>query len=81
MKVLNVFTKFLNVLLYLVFTAGAIAFVSQSIREYLEFKTSLLVTKEPITLHDLPTVMLCFTIHEWGIKRNYGQDFVIKLLD
>ena len=80
MKVLNLLTKSLNVLLYLVFTAGAIAFVSQSIREYLEFKTSLLVTKEPITLDDLPTVMLCFTIHEWGIKRNYGQDFVIETL-
>ena len=54
-------------------------FVKDSINEYLDGTTAYAEVQKPVTLHDLPTLVLC---HEQGIGDEqagiYGQDFSIE---
>ena len=67
------------------FLTGAIAFVYQSVVEYMTENTAFAETLKPISLHDLPTMTLCLAtvIMECGVWRNcedplvYGKDFSI----
>ena len=55
-----ILVKFLKILLYLVLLTAALLFVRQTIREYKDGATSYMVTQEPVSLRDLPTLTLCW---------------------
>ena len=83
----KVLTLILKVTAYLLLLAGGIVFVIRSINEYLEYKTNLTVTKEPLTLSDIPTIVLCHDhlipqvgdlSSAWGMERKYGKDFMFE---
>ena len=57
--------KPLEVILYLGLLMGAVIFVQQTIEEYRDGATSFIVTQEPISLSDLPTLTIC-----WNRKKN-----------
>ena len=85
MLALKVFNVLIKVTAYLLLSVGALAFVIRSINKYLEYKTSLAITQESLTLSDIPTIMLCHDhfvpqngdiTSGWGIERKYGRDFV-----
>ena len=53
-------TKNLEVVLYVSLFIGGLIFSWETIQEYLDGSTSYSLTKEPITLHDMPTLALCW---------------------
>ena len=74
--------KLFKVVLYVgLWTVGLFVFVRNQVDEFLMHKTNYLVSNEPISLHDLPDLAICF---KYGPKsRNprkrliYGRDFSI----
>ena len=74
--------KLFKVVLYVgLWTVGLFVFVRNQVDEFLMHKTNYLVSNEPISLHDLPDLAICF---KYGPNsRNprkrliYGQDFSI----
>ena len=72
-------SKAIEAILYLGLAVAALGFAITSVREYLRYSTYFLVTQEPITFHDLPTMMLCFTPNWWSEKVSYGDQYQIKV--
>ena len=65
-------------LLYLVLLVGGLVFVQTSWQDYIAGKTDVSVSKEPLSLKDLPTLTMClvFDKTEWLI---YGQNYTIDV--
>ena len=80
-------TTGLEVLLYLFLLALSLLFVWENIEEYLEGKKIYSVSQEPVTLHDLPTITICWkfgtSFTAMPQRATYGKDFTIdvKILD
>ena len=80
-------TTGLEVLLYLFLLALSLLFVWGNIEEYLEGKKIYTVSQEPVTLHDLPTITICWkfgsSFTAMPQRVTYGKDFTIdvKILD
>ena len=72
-------SKAIEIILYLGLAAAALCFAITSVKEYLRYSTYFLVTQEPITLQDLPTIVLCFTPTWWSEKVGYGVYYQIKV--
>ena len=72
--------QWLAVLIHISLLGGSILFVKQTIYEYIQGSTFYSVTKEPITLHDLPTLTICWVVHiPTYPPRAYGKDFSIEV--
>ena len=69
----------LKSLLYLGLLGGAILFVRQNIGEYIQGSTGYSTTHEPLTLNDLPSLVICWKVGRHGVpqKVKYGTDFTI----
>ena len=68
-----------KVVWYLLLLTGSSVFIYKTFQEYLQGSTFYSVTKEPLNLHDLPTLTLCWIIDGSDPPREYGQDFTIDV--
>ena len=71
-----------RLVLYLLLLTGSSLFLYQTFQEYLQGSTFYSVSREPLTLHDLPTLTVCWKVLEWnhmGFQREYGKDFTIHV--
>ena len=66
----------IEAIIYIGLLVGAIFFVKQSFSEFMEGTTSYSVSHESITLHDIPTLTICF---ETNVHLFYGQTFFIDV--
>ena len=67
-------------LLYIALLVCALVYVRNSFVEYLSGKTYYTMSQKPITVHDLPTVILCSS--RFGeIPLKYGKSFRIQVSD
>ena len=62
--------RFAKVILYLGLLAGALAFCSQNVLDYLDGSTDYASKQEPISLKDLPTLTFC-----WPLSSIYHSFF------
>ena len=68
-----------KVVWYLLLLTGSSVFIYKTFQEYLQGSTLYSVTKEPLNLHDLPTLTLCWIIHGSDPPRVYEEDFTIDV--
>ena len=70
-----------HLVLYLLLLAGSTIFIYETFQEYLQASTFYSVTKEPLTLNDLPTLTLCWVLWPYGKiqKSVYGKNFTIDV--
>ena len=67
----------LEVFLYMSLFLGGLIFSWETVKEYFSGSTSYSVTKEPVTLHDLPTIAICW---QFSFERVvYGQHFNMRV--
>ena len=81
--------RVIKTLLHIALTIGAILFVNYTeiISQFLDGKTTYASSHEPLTLHDLPALTICWdapvSLDWFGFtvlhKRVYGQDLLIEL--
>ena len=73
----------MKMLLYLGLLICALKFCNKSIKEYKKGSTSYSVSKQQISLKDLPTLIICWPVGEvYGknvSKEIYGEDFTIDV--
>ena len=82
---ISIFRKSLWSLLCLCFLGGSISFVWPTINEYNDGATSYTERHEPVTLEDIPTIVICFSFEDDYrysfttelFPMNYGRDVVI----
>ena len=68
----------LETVLYICLVIGALLFVKQNVEEYLEGSTSFSISQEPISLLDLPTLVICYdTGNTQARKGVYGKHLFI----
>ena len=68
--------------LYIVFLAGSMIFVSQSLVEYSKGVTSYSIQNEDVLMGDLPTVTFCIVTEFFMGKRiDYGTHFNVEVSD
>ena len=69
--------QYCGILLHLTLLAISLVFVERSIKDYLSNVTSYSVSREHISLADLPTLTMCLQFDDTHEKFVYGKDFVI----
>ena len=69
----------LEAILYLGLLIGGLVFVSKDIKDYLSGTTNYSISKEPLTLKDLPTLTVCLSVRHQHEKIIYGPDFSIDI--
>ena len=87
-----VFSRILEIFLYLGLLGAAVVFVKQTVSEYLKGETSFTHKHEEVTLDDIPTLVICLSFEEdipgrfWAYPEDltlypmtYGTDVVISL--
>ena len=69
----------LETVLYMCLVIGALLFVKQNVEEYLEGSTSFSISQEPISLLDLPTLVICYnTGNTQSLKGVYGKNLFLN---
>ena len=65
--------------MHFILLMAAILSVKQTIEEFLEGSTLYSTTNEPLTLHDLPTLTICWKVDNqsffWNNHLKYGKHF------
>ena len=68
----------IQVPIFLGLTVGALFFIREPFKDYMEGNTSYAVTKEPISIFDLPTLTFCITFDQKHGFFTYGKDFFLE---
>ena len=72
-----------EVLMHFILLMAAILSVKQTIEEFLEGSTLYSTTNEPLTLHDLPTLTICWKVDNqsffWNNHLKYGKHVSIDI--
>ena len=77
--------QLLGIYLYLSLLVGAVLFVIGTVEDYIKSATSYTEEKEAITLHDLPTIVVCLDFERRVLPNlsifpmTYGTDIVINV--
>ena len=80
-KMLHMKTKTLQaVAFYLIFLTMFLLFSLETFKEYLANRTSFKVTREPLSVQDLPTIITCLEYPYGHFRLNYGQDLSIDVI-
>ena len=81
-------TVIVEFIIYTILLSTSFYLIHVMIKEYLAENTYFSVSKEPITIEDLPTITICIATRknkndEKGQPRpvEYGQDFVIQIME
>ena len=69
----------IHLLIYIGLVAIGIIFIKDSVRHYLEEKTYLSTTTEPIDGSDKPTLTFCFEVHRDYGHWKYGTNFTMYI--
>ena len=69
--------KFFEVILYLGLLAGGLLSVHETWEEYSDGTTSFSVTREPMSLSDLPTIIACW--FDASRRYKYGDDLEVEV--
>ena len=69
----------LETVLYMCLVIGALLFVKQNVEEYLKGSTSFSISQEPISLLDLPTLVICYSTKNTHPRKGvYGKHIFIN---